>query len=92
MAHVINLIVQAFLASMDKADNPDEYNSYEDLKSFPIHHVGSTDEEQHTAEQDKKDVSDGVEVQLGSETNELIMANLLTGASPLKRVSGNFLN
>ncbi|KAF5309197.1 hypothetical protein D9619_012818 [Psilocybe cf. subviscida] len=86
MAHVINLIVQAFLASMDEAVDPDEYDSYVDLKSFPIHYDGNTDEEQHTVEQDEKEVADGVEVQFGSETDELIMADLLTGASPLKRL------
>ena len=46
IAHVLNLVVQAFLYGMDEALNPDDINYYEDHKDGPIHYNIDKDEEQ----------------------------------------------
>jgi len=46
IAHVINLIVQAFLAALDEADNPDDIDYYEFMKDLPIHYNVDEDQDQ----------------------------------------------
>lgn len=46
IAHVVNLVVQAFLAAIDEADDPDEVDYYKLNKGNPIHYNVEEDEEQ----------------------------------------------
>ena len=46
IAHVLNLVVQAFLYRMDEALNPDDIDYYKDHKDGPIHYNINKDEEQ----------------------------------------------
>jgi hypothetical protein len=45
MAHVVNLVVQAFLASLDEADNPDNYDWFIPNKHLPVHYDPDDDDE-----------------------------------------------
>ena len=44
--HVVNLVVQAFLAAINEAKNPDKFDHYELNKGNPIHYNIEEDEEQ----------------------------------------------
>lgn len=52
IAHVVNLIVQAFLASMDEADSPDEVDYFLLHKESPIHY-DPDDNKDHIAMESK---------------------------------------
>ena len=54
LVHVVSLIVQAFLTSIDEADNLDENNYYELRKGEPIHY-DNADEEQTALEAESVD-------------------------------------
>ena len=48
--HVVNLVIQAFLTSINEADNLDENNCYELSKGEHIHYEIDADEEQTALE------------------------------------------
>ena len=91
IAHVLNLIVQAFLYGMDEALNPDDIDYYEDHKDGPIHYDIDKDEEQLAIEnkdlsQDEMANPDIERVPL-SVDKECEMVNSMGGESAIKRVS-----
>jgi len=45
MAHVVNLIVQAILAELNEADDPEQDNYYIPNKHIPFHYDPDNDEE-----------------------------------------------
>lgn len=57
MAHVVNLIVQALLAALDEADDPDKDDYYIANKHLPFHYDPNDDDEvqEMEAEGDKED-------------------------------------
>ena len=46
IAHVINLVIQDFLAAIDEADDPDDIDYYEINKNLPIHYDVTKDPDQ----------------------------------------------
>jgi hypothetical protein len=52
MAHVINLIVQAMLASLDEAKDPDEEDYFVPNKHLPFHYDPDNDTDLQEFEQD----------------------------------------
>ncbi|KAF5317764.1 hypothetical protein D9619_012500 [Psilocybe cf. subviscida] len=56
-AHITNLVVQSFLASMDEAPDPDDDDEYADITDYPLHYDVDADEEQIALESEKLDKS-----------------------------------
>jgi hypothetical protein len=56
IAHVVNLIVQAFLAEMDKADSPDDMDYFLLHKESPIHYDPDDDEDHIAMESEDVDL------------------------------------
>lgn len=82
MAHVINLVVQAFLAGMDEAGDPDEEDNYESTKAHPLFY--NADDNTDELDLDLEEVeSTSVGI---SEDDETEMADALAQSSALKRV------
>jgi len=46
IAHVINLVVQAFLAALDEAPDPDIHDLFDDAQDFPLHYDVGVDDAQ----------------------------------------------
>jgi hypothetical protein len=56
IAHVVNLIVQAFLAAMDEADSPDDINYFLLHKESPTHYDPDYDEDHIAMESENVDL------------------------------------
>ncbi|KAJ3513785.1 hypothetical protein NLJ89_g2755 [Agrocybe chaxingu] len=54
-AHVINLVVQAFLFALDEAPDPDDNDQYADIQDYPIHYNVEQDEVQEALEAEEFD-------------------------------------
>lgn len=52
IAHVINLMVQAFLVGMDEAEDPDELDWFEADSNIPLHYTPETDKDQVALEKE----------------------------------------
>jgi hypothetical protein len=83
-AHVVNLVVQAFLYALDEAESPDQEDHYLLGREYPIHYDVMEDDELQVMEleepnvnQDDKDDFDKVDD---------ITVSLYEGQSALKRV------
>ena len=89
IAHVINLIVQAFLAGMDEADDPDILDYYTLHKDAPVHYDVDDDEDQQALEAEEIEDDDGMDV----DADDMDMDDKeLTGhQSAVKKVSCDFL-
>ena len=83
IAHVINLIVQAFLAALDEADKPDDIDYYEFMKDLPIHYNVDKDQDQITLDNELLD-----EVSLPATVGDDLEGNEvdIVGESAVKRV------
>ena len=106
IAHVINLVVQDFLAGMDEADDPDIFDWFESNKEAPLHYDPATDPEQLALEKETDDdtidlsltpteieAKDDLEKDMAAD-NEMIEEEELeaiSGQSAIKRVSSLFL-
>ena len=91
IAHVLNLVVQAFLYGMDEALDPDDIDYYKDHKDGPIHYDIDKDEEQLAMEnedlsQDEMANPEMERVPLSVE-EEREMVDSMGGESAIKRVS-----
>jgi hypothetical protein len=88
IAHVVNLIVQAFLAAMDEADSPDDIDYFLLHKESPIHYDPDDDEDHTAMESEDVDLEamdvDGDEVLDIAEEKAI---EEIQHSSPLKRVS-----
>jgi len=58
IAHVINLVVQAFLYAIDEGDNPDVEDWYELNKDTPIHYDITKDQDQQALDSEGLDDDD----------------------------------
>jgi len=87
IAHVVNLIVQAFLAAMDEADSPDNIDYFLLHKESPIHYDPDDDEDHIAMESEDVDLeaidADGDEVLDIAEEKAI---EEIQHSSPLKRV------
>ena len=61
MAHGVNLIVQAILAELNEADNPEQDDYYILNKHIPFHYDPDDDEEVQQMENEKDGEEDGGE-------------------------------
>jgi hypothetical protein len=62
IAHVINLIMQAFLAGMDKADDPNILDYYTLHKDAPVHYDVDENKDQQALEAEEIEDDDGMDV------------------------------
>lgn len=85
VAHVINLVVQAFLHGMDEADDPNITDYFEINKDMPIHYNVDEDEDQLEMENEELKESDFSAVDDFGEDIDTEIEKL--GKSPVKRVS-----
>jgi len=101
MAHVVNLIVQAILAELNEADDPEQDDYYIPNKHIPFHYDPDDDEEVQQMENEEDNEEDGGEDD--DEFVELLNMNLedkeLEGAldstvdpSEVKKKARNFNN
>ena len=74
IAHVINLVVQAFLFGIDEGDDPELEDWYELNKDAPIHYGISKDEEQQALDNEGLDFDEDSpdEVNIISDTASFI--------------------
>lgn len=87
MAHVINLVVQAFLAAMEEAGDPDNDDNYESTKAHPLFYNADDDTNQLDHEFDLEEIESASMQPVGiSEDDESEMADALAQSSALKRV------
>lgn len=56
MKHIINLIVQAMLASLDEAKDPDEEDYFVPNKHLPFHYDPDNDSDLQEFEQDANNI------------------------------------
>jgi len=59
MAHVVNLIVQAILAELNEADDPEQDDYYIPNKHIPFHYDPDNDEEVQQMENEEDEVDGG---------------------------------
>ena len=59
MAHVVNLIVQAILAELNEADDPEQDDYYIPNKHIPFHYDPDDDEEVQQMENEEDEVDGG---------------------------------
>lgn len=86
IAHVINLIVQAFLFAINEVDNnPEEVDYYN--KDLPIHYDVDEDEELMAMENEELLETETIQSQFLSADEEAELLKSIVGQSPLKRVS-----
>jgi hypothetical protein len=102
MAHVINLVVQAFLFAIDEGDDPDVEDWYELNKDAPIHYDISKDKEQEAldnegldgdGEEDNgmwdlsaEDVADEMSPEVRMEPEEMLTVEEVGNGGPITRV------
>ena len=87
IAHVVNLIVQAFLAAMDEADSPDDIDYFLLHKESPIHYDPDDDEDHIAMESEDVDL-EAMDVN-GDEVLDIAEEKAIEEiqhSSPLKRV------
>lgn len=91
IAHVINLIVQAFLAGMDEADDPDVLDYYTLHKDSPVHYDVDKDEDQRALEAEEMDDNDrtGMDSDI-DEPMDMDDEDLTGHQSAVKKVSSDF--
>jgi hypothetical protein len=89
IAHIINLVVQAFLYGMDEADDPDMVDNFNSNKDAPIHYNVDEDEDQIAMENkamenlaSQADVPESV-----NPAEEAMLVEEIAGQSPIKHVS-----
>lgn len=89
IAHVINLVVQAFLYGIDEADDPDIVDNFDSNKDTPIHYNINEDEDQIAMENEAmEDLASQADIQESVNlAEEAILMEEITGQSPIKRVS-----
>lgn len=90
IAHVVNLVVQAILAGLDEADDPDSVDYFTLHKGSPIHYDIDADENQATLESEPMDVEAdeacNVEEVSILDAAEKEMVENVEASTPLKRV------
>ena len=88
IAHVVNLIVQAFLAAMDEADSPDDIDYFLLHKESPIHY-DPDDNEDHTAIESEDVDLEAMDVDVDEvlDITEEKVIEEIQHSSPLKQVS-----
>lgn len=82
-AHVVNLVVQAFLYALDKAESPDQEDHYLLGREYPIHYDVMEDDELRVMEQEEPNVNEDKD---GFDKVDDITVSLYEGQSALKRV------
>lgn len=89
IAHVINLIVQAFLYGMDEADDPDIVDNFDSNKDAPIHYNVDEDEDQIAMENEAmEDLASQADVpESVNPAEEAMLVEEIAGQSPIKHVS-----
>lgn len=90
IAHVVNLVVQAILAGLDEADDPDKVDYFTLHKGSPIHYDIDADENQATLESEPMDVEADEACEVEEVNNldaaEKEMVENVEASTPLKRV------
>jgi hypothetical protein len=89
IAHVVNLVVQAVLAALDEADDPDNIDYFTLHKETPIHYSVDKDEDQARLEAEELgecDIGDEEEADVFDAAEKDTLENM-ENSSPLKRVS-----
>jgi hypothetical protein len=85
IAHVVNLVVQAFLAAMDEADDPDMLDYFTLHKDAPLHYDVNEDKDQ--AELEAEADNDDPTMDVDEDPEPSGIEEDQGGLSPLKRVS-----
>lgn len=88
-AHIVNLIVQAFLASMDEAPDPDDEDQYADITDYPLHYDVDAEDEQIALKSEKLDKS-ALKAHVADALDEEFDCDKVRGMSALKRVCSEF--
>ncbi|KAG2362384.1 hypothetical protein BDR07DRAFT_1407185 [Suillus spraguei] len=85
MAHVVNLIVQVMLASLDEARDPDEEDYFVPNKHLPFHYDPNNDADLLELEQEQDDDENAKndDLELDEEAEKLL--NEFSGLSPVKK-------
>ncbi|KAG2055694.1 hypothetical protein BDR06DRAFT_970805 [Suillus hirtellus] len=84
MAHVVNPVVQAMLASLDKARDPDEEDYSVPNKHLPFHYDPNDDADLHKLEQEQDSTIEHDDLELDKEAEKLL--NEFYGLSPVKKL------
>lgn len=88
MAHVVNLIVQAMLASLDEVRDPDEEDYFVPNKHLPFHYDPNDDADLQELEQEQADDNDkNIENDLKLDDEAEKLLNEFFGLSPVKKAS-----
>lgn len=92
LAHVVNLVVQKILATLNEADDPEVVDYYLPNKDLPIHYSPDDDpnlrdleNEQFPSTPEEEDEEEDPELEVMTE-----MAEDLANLSPLQKVIGRF--
>lgn len=86
MAHVLNLIVQVMLASLDEARDPDEEDYFVPNKHLPFHYDPNNDADLLELEQEQDDDENAKndDLELDEEAEKLL--NEFSGLSPVNKL------
>jgi len=89
IAHVINLVVQAFLHGIDEADDPNIVDNFDSNKDDPIHYNINEDEDQITMENEAiEDLTSQADIpESVNPAEEAMLMEEIAGQSPIKCVS-----
>ena len=93
IAHVINLVVQAFLHGIDEADDSDIVDNFDSNKDAPFHYNVDEDEDQIAMENEAmEDLTSQADVpESVNPAEEAMLVEEIAGQSPIKRVSVSYI-